>query len=123
MAQLGKIRLRRHVLANGIENHAGDILCCLALDARGFDSVGKVQAINHSVSPTRPPIYCNSTTVKAGCRSAAAELAEAHRLHPDGVRWSVAQVRTFGKYQVPEIRALFKASVIRSWRKTGLPEQ
>jgi adenylate cyclase len=54
---------------------------------------------------------------------AAAELAEARRLSPDGRYSSIARLRTFYSWWVPKIRALQEAYFFDGLRKAGMPEE
>ena len=60
---------------------------------------------------------------------AAANLAEARRLFPDGRYSSIARRKATGLYQipgywgVPKVAALFEATYFAGLRKAGMPEE
>ena len=54
---------------------------------------------------------------------AAAELAEAQRLSPDGRFSSIARLKAVGYFGVPKVRALFEATYLRGLRLAGMPEE
>jgi adenylate cyclase len=54
---------------------------------------------------------------------AAAEIAEAHRLSPDGRYSSIARLKEVGYLGVPKIRALFETTYLTGYRKAGVPEE
>jgi adenylate cyclase len=54
---------------------------------------------------------------------AAAEIAEAHRLSPDGRYSSIARLKEVGYLGVPKVRALFETIYLSGYRKAGVPEE
>jgi adenylate cyclase len=54
---------------------------------------------------------------------AAAEIAEARRLSPDGRYTSIARLKEVGYLGVPEIRTLFETVYLTGYRKAGVPEE
>jgi TolB-like protein len=54
---------------------------------------------------------------------AAAEIAEAHRLSPDGRYSSIARLKEVGYLGVPKVRALFEEMYLDGYRKAGVPEE
>jgi adenylate cyclase len=54
---------------------------------------------------------------------AAAEIAEAQRLSPDGRYSSIARLKEVGYLGVPEVRALFETIYLDGYRKAGVPEE
>jgi TolB-like protein len=53
---------------------------------------------------------------------AAAEIAEAQRLSPDGRYSSIARLKEVGYLGVPKVRALFETIYLDGYRKAGVPE-
>jgi TolB-like protein len=54
---------------------------------------------------------------------AAAEIAEAHRLSPDGRYSSIARLKQVGYLGVPKVRTLFEQIYLDGYRKAGVPEE
>jgi adenylate cyclase len=54
---------------------------------------------------------------------AAAEIAEAHRLSPDGRYSSIARLKQVGYLGVPKVRALFETIYLTGYRKAGVLEE
>jgi TolB-like protein len=54
---------------------------------------------------------------------AAAEIAEAHRLSPDGRYSSIARLRDVGYLGVPKVRTLFETIYLSGYRKAGVLEE
>jgi adenylate cyclase len=54
---------------------------------------------------------------------AAAEIAEAHRLSPDGRYSSITRLKQVGYLGVPKVRALFEEIYLDGYRKAGVPEE
>ena len=65
--------------------------------------------------------------VKGETERAAAELAEARRLSPDGRYSSIARLKAnpydIVSFAAPKIRALFEATYFAGLRKAGMPEE
>jgi hypothetical protein len=53
---------------------------------------------------------------------AAAEIAEAQRLSPDGRYSSIARLKELGYLGVPKVRTLFETIYLDGYRKAGVPE-
>jgi TolB-like protein len=78
-----------------------------------------------TVIPFRPfPRICLAAAygLKGKTGRAAAELAEAQRLGPDGRYSSIARLQEVGYFGVPKVRALFDATFFVGLRKAGMPE-
>ena len=54
---------------------------------------------------------------------AADEIAEAHRLSPDGRYSSIARLKKVGYLGVPKVRTLFETIYLDGYRKAGVPEE
>jgi TolB-like protein len=54
---------------------------------------------------------------------AAAEIAEAQRLSPDGRYSSIARLKQVGYLGVPKVRELFETIYLEGYRKAGVPEE
>jgi adenylate cyclase len=54
---------------------------------------------------------------------AAAEIAEARRLSPDGRYSSIARLKEVGYLGVPKVRRLFEEIYLDGYRKAGMPEE
>jgi adenylate cyclase len=54
---------------------------------------------------------------------AAAEIAEARRLSPDGRYSNIARLKEVGYLGVPKVRALFETIYLTGYRKAGVPEE
>ena len=54
---------------------------------------------------------------------AADEIAEAHRLSPDGRYSSIARLKKVGYLGVPKVRTLFETIYLTGYRKAGVPEE
>jgi hypothetical protein len=65
--------------------------------------------------------------LKGETERAAAELAEARRLHGEGGYSSIARLKPFGEamgyFGPPKTRALFEATYFAGLRKAGLSEE
>jgi adenylate cyclase len=61
--------------------------------------------------------------LKGETERAAAELAEARKLSPDGRYSSIARLKASGYWGVPKVRALFEATYFAGLRKAGMPEE
>jgi adenylate cyclase len=61
--------------------------------------------------------------LKGETERAAAELAEARKLTPDGRFSSIARLKASGYWGVPKVRALFEATYFAGLRKAGMPEE
>jgi hypothetical protein len=55
--------------------------------------------------------------------TARAEIAEAHRLSPDGRYSSIARLKQVGYLGVPKVRTLFEQIYLDGYRKAGVPEE
>jgi TolB-like protein len=78
-----------------------------------------------TVIPFRPfPCICLAAAYGLGgdTERAAAELAEAQRLSPDGRYSSIARLKEVGYFGLPKVRALFDATFFVGLRKAGMPE-
>jgi class 3 adenylate cyclase/TolB-like protein len=53
---------------------------------------------------------------------AAAEIAEAQRVSPDGRYTSIARLKEVGYLGVPKVRALFETIYLTGYRKAGVPD-
>jgi adenylate cyclase len=78
-----------------------------------------------SAIPSRP--FTRSSlavayALKGETELAAAELAEARRLSPDGRYSSIARLKTVGYLGVPKIRSLYETIYLTGYRKAGVPE-
>ena len=60
---------------------------------------------------------------KGETANATAEIAEAHRLSPDGRYSSIARLKRVGYLGVPKVRALFETIYLDGYRKAGVPEE
>jgi len=60
--------------------------------------------------------------LKGEMKLATAELAEAHRLSPDGRYSSIARLKTVGYLGLPKIRILYETVYLNGYRKMGVPE-
>jgi adenylate cyclase len=79
-----------------------------------------------SALPSRP--FTRSSlavayALKGETELAAAEIAEAQRLSPDGRYSSIARLKTVGYLGVPKIRALYEQIYLTGYRKAGVPEE
>ena len=75
--------------------------------------------------PFRPfPRICLAAAygLKGDTERAAAELAEAQRLSPDGRYSSIARLKEVGYFGVPKVRALFDVTFFPGLRKAGMPD-
>jgi len=61
--------------------------------------------------------------LKGDSERAAASLAEAQRLAPEGSYSSIARLRAGTRYEAPAIRALAEATLRAGLRKAGVPEE
>jgi adenylate cyclase len=76
--------------------------------------------------PTYPYFHAHLASayaLKGDTECAAAELAEARRLSPDGRYSSVASLKTDGYFAVPTIPAVFETTFFAGLRKAGMPEE
>jgi adenylate cyclase len=88
------------------------------------EAIGWLEKARTAV-PFRPfPPICLAAAygLKGDTERAAAELAEAQRLSPDGRYSSVARLKEVGYFGVPKTRALFDATFFVGLRKAGMPE-
>jgi adenylate cyclase len=60
--------------------------------------------------------------LKGKTELAAAEIAEARRLSPDGRYSSIARLKEVGYLGVPKIRTLYETIYLAGYRKAGVPE-
>jgi tetratricopeptide (TPR) repeat protein len=76
------------------------------------------------VSPGPHAWLASAYALKGDAERAAAELAEARRLAPDGRFSSVARLKVaLGELAAPKIRALLEATYFAGLRKAGMPEE
>jgi len=79
-----------------------------------------------NANPAHPGIRANLASaygLKGETDRAAAELAEARRLSPDGRFSSITRLKAVGYFGVPKVRALFEATYLRGLRLAGVPEE
>jgi len=79
-----------------------------------------------NTAPERPyvPAYLASAyAIKGEKELAAAALAEAQRLNPDGLYSSIARVKARFRSPAPSVAVLYESTFYAGLRKAGVPEQ
>ena len=79
-----------------------------------------------NAAPRRPdvPAYLASAyAIKGETELAAAALAEAQRLNPDGLYSSIASVKARYQARAPSVAALYESTFYAGLRKAGMPEE
>jgi tetratricopeptide (TPR) repeat protein len=79
-----------------------------------------------NAAPGRPyvPAYLASAyAIKGESELAAAALAEAQRLNPDGLYSSIASVKARYQTPAPSVAALYESTFYAGLRRAGVPEQ
>jgi adenylate cyclase len=74
-------------------------------------------------NPRRYALLASAYALRGETKHAAAELAEARRLSGDNRYSSIARLRMGLSLGVPEVRALFEATLFAGLRKAGMPEE
>jgi adenylate cyclase len=81
----------------------------------------KARSANPALRPV-PAFLATAYALKGESERAAAELAEARRLQPEGYYSSIVQIRTRAP-GVPSVRALWETTYLAGMRKAGVPEE
>jgi adenylate cyclase len=103
----------------------GRIGIAYLLRSRVDDAISWLEK-SRSAIPSRPWTRSSLAVAyahKGETALAAAEIAEAQRLSPDGRYSSIARLKAVGYLGVPEVRELFETIYLDGYRKAGVPDE